>query len=310
MKILVTGGAGYVGSLLVQALLERGYAVHVIDKLLFNQAALLPHFYHKDFAFTHGDIRNEAVMKPLVDWADCIVHLAAIVGEPACRVNPELTKTVNADASLLLNRLRGKKPLIFSSTGSIYGKVDGICSEETIPGPISNYAQTKLEAEKAFLDSGNAVIYRFATGFGISPRMRIDLLVNDFCHTALTNGNLVIYQKDVKRTFIHVRDMARALLFAVEKFDALKDTIFNVGHESMNYTKEEVASEIKRQLPRTYIHYAEIGEDPDKRDYAVSYEKIRKHNFETTYTMAEGVSELLRALPCIKIHNPYSNFSA
>lgn len=310
MKVLITGGAGYIGSLLVPALLERRHAVHVVDKLLFDQATMLPYFYNKSFAFTHGDIRNEATMKPLVDWADCIVHLAAIVGEPACRVNPHLAKTVNLEASLLLNRLRGRKPLVFSSTGSVYGKVDGICSEETAPGPISDYARTKLEAEKAFLDNGNAVVYRFATAFGVSPRMRLDLLPNDFCHTALTTGNLVVYQKDVRRTFIHVRDIARALTLAVESFQTLKDSIYNVGSESLNHTKEELANEVKRQFPRTYVHYAEVGEDPDKRDYAVSYAKIRKHGFETTYSLEEGVSELLRALPSVKIHNPYSNFSA
>ncbi|MDO8469654.1 MAG: NAD-dependent epimerase/dehydratase family protein [bacterium] len=309
MKVLITGGAGYIGSLLVPLLLEKGHSVRVVDNLLFNQTTLLLYFSNKIFSFTYGDIRDEKVLKPLVDEADCIVHLAGIVGEPACRVNPQLATTVNSDASKLLNRLRGKKPLIFSSTGSNYGKVNGVCTEETVTNPLSLYAKTKLDAEKDFLDKGDVVVYRFATGFGVSPRMRLDLLVNDFCHKAVTSGSLIVYQKDVRRTFIHVRDMARALLFAVENFSTLKNNIFNVGHESLNHTKEEMVKEIQRQYPRFYVHFADVGEDPDKRDYAVSYAKIRARGFETEYALSQGVDELLRALPSVTIPNPYSNFS-
>jgi len=309
MKILVTGGSGYIGSFLVPLLLERGHNVYVVDNLLFDQTSLLPYFLDKNFSFTYGDIRNETIMKPLVDEADYIVHLAAIVGEPACRVHPQLATSVNLEASILINRLRNKKPLVFSSTGSNYGEIAGICTEETPTNPLSLYAKTKIDAEKTFLEFGNAVIYRFATGFGISPRMRLDILINDFCYKAVTSGSLIIYQKNARRTFIHVRDMAKSLLFAVENFEKLKDNIFNVGDESLNYTKEEIAKEIQRQYPRLYVHFAEIGEDPDKRDYEVSYEKIHKQGFKTEYTLSQGINELLHALPSIKIPNPYSNFS-
>ena len=308
MKVFITGGAGYIGSWLVPELLAKNYEVSVIDNLLFNQTTLLPHFANKNFSFTRGDIRNFALMKKLVDEADIIVHLAAILGEPACRVHPDLAESVNIKASINLDNLRGKKPLIFSSTGSNYGKVDGICTEETPTNPLSLYAQTKLEAEKTFLQSGNAIVYRFATGFGVSPRMRFDNLLNDFCYKAVTNGSLIIYEKDARRTFIHVRDMARALAFGAQNFDTMNNNIFNVGHESLNLTKEEAALIIKRYLPKLYIHFAEIGSDPEKRDYKVSYAKIRKAGFETSITLDEGIAEMVRALPAIKIYNPYSNF--
>lgn len=308
MKVLVTGGAGYTGSLLVPLLLEAGHEVSVVDSLLFNQISLLPYFANDKFSFTKGDIRDKDTMKSLVDDADMIIHLVAIVGEPACRVNPGLAREVNADASKLLNDLRGKKPLIYASTGSNYGKVEGICTEETPTKPLSLYAETKLEAERIFQKSGNAILYRFATGFGLSPRLRLDLLVNDFCYQAITGGNLIVYQKNVRRTFIHVRDMARALLHAVENFDAMKDNIYNVGHESLNHTKKDLVEKIQEYYPKLYVHYAEIGNDPDQRDYEVSYEKMRGTGFETVVTLSAGIKEMLKAFPSIKLHNPYANF--
>jgi nucleoside-diphosphate-sugar epimerase len=308
MKVLVTGGAGYTGSLLVPLLLEAGHEVSVVDSLLFNQISLLPYFANDKFSFTKGDIRDKDAIKPLVDDADMIIHLVAIVGEPACRANPGLAREVNADASKTLNDLRGKKPLIYASTGSNYGKVEGICTEETPANPLSLYAETKLEAERVFQKSGNAILYRFATGFGLSPRLRLDLLVNDFCYQAVNGGNLIIYQKNVRRTFIHVRDMARALLYAVENFDAMKDNIYNVGHESLNHTKKDLIEKIQEYYPKLYVHYAEIGHDPDQRDYEVSYEKMRGAGFETVVTLSAGIKEMLKAFPSIKLHNPYANF--
>lgn len=308
MKVLVTGGAGFVGSWLVPELLKRGHHVHTIDNLMFRQTSLLPYFLNKNFSFTHGDVRNRDLMKKLVAEADCIVHLAAIVGEPVCRVNPDLATSVNLEASRLINELRGEKPLIYSSTGSNYGKVDGICTEETVTNPLSHYAFTKLEAENMFFKAGNAVIYRFATGFGVSPRMRLDLLINDFCHKAVESGHVIIYQRGARRTFIHVRDMARALAFAVENFGRMKNNIFNVGHESLNVNKEGVINIIRKYKPDFYVHFADIGTDPDQRDYEVSYAKIRAADFNTAITMEEGIEELLRALPSIKIYNPHSNF--
>lgn len=309
MKVLITGGAGYIGSWLVPELLSKNYEVSVVDDLSFNQTTLLSYFSNKNFSFVLGDIRNEHVMKKLVDETDIIVHLAGIVGEPVCRVYPDLAESINTKASILLNNLRNKKPLIFASTGSNYGKVDGICTEETPANPLSLYAKTKLDAEKMFFNTGNILVYRFATGFGLSPRMRLDLMLNDFCHKAVTNGSLIVYQKNVRRTFVHVRDMARALAHGVLNFSTMKNNIFNVGHESLNFTKEDVVLRIKHHLPKFYFHFAEIGSDPDNRDYEVSYAKIRKTGFETQISLDDGITEMLKALPTIKIHNPYSNFS-
>ncbi len=303
MKVLITGGAGYVGSWVVPELLSKNLSVSVIDNLSFNQTTLLP-----NFSFTLGDVQDEAIMKKLVDESDMIIHLAGIVGEPICRTHPDLAENVNAKASLLLNKLRGQKPLIFASTGSNYGKVDGVCTEETPANPLSIYARTKLDAEKAFLQNGNVVVYRFATGFGVSPRMRTDLLLNDFCHKAVTSGSLIVYQKNARRTFVHVRDMARALAFAVLNFSSMKDNIFNVGHESLNVTKEGLVNKIKSYLPKFYFHFAEIGSDPEQRDYEVSYAKVRKTGFETKVSLDEGIEEMLKALPTLKISNPYSSF--
>src|SRR3989344_1793450 len=308
MKVLVTGGSGYIGSLLVPLLLGAGHRVSVVDNLIFNQTTHLPYFPDDNFSFTKGDIRDRDTMTPLVDNADMIIHLAAIVGEPACRVNPGLAREVNAEASKLLNELRGKKPLIYSSTGSNYGKVDGICTEETPANPLSVYAKTKLEAEQVFEKSGNVVLYRFATAFGLSPRLRLDLLANDFCFQAINNGNLIIYQKDVRRTFIHVRDIARALLHAVENFNKMKDNIYNVGHESLNLTKKDLVEKVQEYHPKLYVHYADIGQDPDQRDYEVSYAKIRGTGFETTISLDQGIKEMIKAFPSIKLYNQHSNF--
>jgi nucleoside-diphosphate-sugar epimerase len=308
MKVLVTGGAGYTGSLFIPLLLEAGHEVSIVDNLLFNQTTHLPYFYNENFSFTKGDIRDKDTMMPLVDNADMIIHLAAIVGEPSCRVNPGLAHEVNADASKLLNELRGKKPLIYASSGSNYGKVEGICTEETPAKPLSIYAETKQEAEKVFEKSGNVILYRFATGFGLSPRLRLDLLVNDFCYQAVNGGNLIVYQKDVRRTFIHVRDMARALLHGVENFNKMKDNIYNVGHESLNHTKKDLVERIQEFYPKLYVHYADVGQDPDQRDYEVSYAKMRGTGFETVVTLNQGIKEMLKAFPSIKLHNPYANF--
>lgn len=292
-------------------LLERGHKVHVVDSLLFGQASvLMPYFFYDNFSFTKGDIRDEALMKKLVDNADIIIHLAAIVGEPAARVDPHTATMVNFETSKLLNKLRGDKPLVYASSGSNYGKVDGVCTEETPAVPLSHYAKTKHDAELELMSRPNTVAFRFATGFGVSPRLRLDLLVNDFVYKAITAGNLIVYQKNVQRTFIHVRDMARAFVFAVENFDKLKNEVYNVGHEKLNHTKEDLVNAVKAAVPKLYVHYAEVGYDPDQRDYKVSYAKIRNKGFEAQYTLEQGIAELVRALPSVRIHNPYTNFSA
>ena len=307
MKILITGGAGFVGSTLVPILLQKGFDVTVVDNLMYYQDSLLGNALNKNFNFILGDVRDEATIKPAVENADVIIHLAAIVGEPACRIRPDLAKSVNLEASKLINDIRRKdQTIIFASTGSNYGKVEGICTEETPLNPLSLYGITKTAAEKNFLEKGNCIAYRFATGFGISPRLRLDLLPNDFVHKAIHERLIVVYEKDFKRTFIHVRDMAKAFAFALEHITEMKDNIFNVGHESMNLSKETLVNKIKEKAD-FHAHFAPVGHDPDQRDYEVSYEKIRKAGFITDISIDEGVGELVKAFKMKRTSNPYSN---
>lgn len=305
--VLVTGGAGYVGSLLVSLLLQEGYAVKVLDNLMYRQHTLFQHFISKNFTFIKGDARNEEILREALKGVDCIVHLAAIVGEPACKKDPELCYEVNLRATELLSKLRmPEQKLIFASTGSVYGKVEGICGEDSPTNPVSDYGISKLKAEEAVRQKPNYVIYRFATAFGLSPRPRLDLLINDFVYRALKQRVNMVYEAHFKRTFIHVYDMARSFLFAVKNFDNLKNEIYNVGSESMNFTKEDIAKKIKDFIPY-HLHFADFGTDPDQRNYEVSYAKIRNKGFETSIDLNDGISELIKGYEAIYIHNPFSN---
>lgn len=309
MKILVTGGSGYVGSVLVPKLLEKGYEVRVLDSLLFGQTSLLPHFINKNFEFIRGDIRDLETVKKAVHGVNLIIHLAAIVGAPACNADPDLAEAVNCEGTVNLDSVRSKdQPIIFASTGSNYGAVDGICNEMTPLTPLSVYGVTKTKAEEHLKNSGNMVGLRFATAFGISSRLRLDLMPNDFVFQALRTGNIIVYEKDVKRTFIHVTDMALAFLHAIENFDKMKNEIYNVGDESLNATKEDVANLVKQNIDY-YLHFAEIDSDPDKRDYEVSYEKIRETGFRTQISLNQGIEEMIKGFQLINFGDPYRNFN-
>jgi len=307
-KILITGGAGYVGSVLVPILLEKGYYIRVIDNLMYGVSSLLSCFINKNFEFIKGDITSKEVIQNVLKDIDFIIHLAAIVGYPACKLNPKLAKRVNIDGTRnILEKKRKDQLLIYSSTGSNYGIVkDRICTEETPLNPISVYGKTKTEAEELIAISDNFITFRFATAFGLSPRLRLDLLINDFVNMALRRKEIILYERFFKRTFIHVRDMAKAFIFAIENADRLKGETFNVGSENMNYTKEEIANIIKNKISY-YLHFAEIGEDEDKRNYEVSYKKINKLGYFTGITMEEGIDELIKGLKMINIPTYYSN---
>jgi len=307
-KILVTGGAGYVGSVLVPLLLDKGYRVKVYDNLMYGVEGLLSVFDKERFEFIKGSITDRELLSESVKDCDAVIHLAAIVGYPACKKDKRLAMEVNTlGTQYLCEVTEPEVPIIFSSTGSCYGDLEDICDENKPLKPLTIYAESKALAEESLRARGNCVIYRFATGYGISPRMRLDLMINDFVYRAVREKNLIIYEKHFRRTFIHVKDMARAFVFAVENFPKMKDEIYNVGSEDANLTKEQIAELIKKQVPFYYLHYADFGHDEDKRDYEVSYKKIREAGFSVSISVEEGIKNLVNLFKVFKIENRYSN---
>ena len=308
MRILVTGGAGYVGSTLVPMLLEQGHRVRVFDALRFGGHGLLPCCEHRTFELVKGDVTDPEAVRKALDGVEAVVHLAAIVGYPACKKEPQVAQATNVEGTRTL--LRERKPdqkVIFASTGSIYGSIpDYVCNEDTPRAPITLYGETKAAAEQLVLEAGNSVAYRYATAFGVSNRMRLDLMPNDFTYQAVKNRSLIVYEGGFKRTFVHVRDMARSIVFALERWDTVRDDVYNVGHESMNFTKEDVARKVLEHVDY-YLHFAEVGTDADRRNYEVSYEKIRRKGFETTIDLDRGIAELVRAARLIEFQNPFAN---
>jgi nucleoside-diphosphate-sugar epimerase len=307
IKILVTGGAGYVGTTLVPMLLGKGYHVTVFDNLMYEQCVLLDCFTNKSFRFVKKDIRDYESLKNEVDATDLIIHLASIVGAPACQLDPLGANSVNYEGTVNINKARGSKPIIFPSTTSLYGVLEEICTEKCKVNPLSIYSKTKYQAEQNVIESGNCVVYRPATAFGVSPRMRLDLMVNDFAYKAVKTNNLVVYEGNAKRTFVHVRDFARSVLHAIDNFEKMEGEIYNLGSESLNFTKREIAEKI-RDIHDYYLHFAEFGADPDRRDYAVSYEKLRSTGFNTEIDIEQGIKELVLAYEMIHIHTMYSNY--
>lgn len=298
VKVLVTGGAGYIGSVLTGRLLHRGMDVAVVDNLLYRQTSLLPYFDNPRFSFVRGDARDERLMRDLVRDRDVILPLAAIVGAPACARDPRLATSVNLEAVAMLDRLRSTaQGVVFPTTNSGYGTTSGesYCTEETPLAPISLYGRDKVEAERILLERGSAVTLRFATVFGVSPRMRLDLLVNDFTFRAVTDGFLVIFEKHFKRNFLHVLDAADCFAFCIEHFAEVSGGAYNVGLNEANISKEELALAIKKRVPSLYIHFAEVGSDPDKRNYIVSNEKINRKGFTASHGLDEGIRQLVHA---------------
>jgi len=307
MKILMTGGAGFVGTGLIPQLLGKKNKVRVFDNLMFGGDQILPFFRDPNFEFVRGDIRDLPTLKKSAQDADVIIHLAAIVGYPACRKDPDLAKSVNVDGTRnVIDATNNEQLIIYGSTGSNYGSIEEICTEESPLNPLSLYGQTKTLAEKMIMESRKAIAWRFATAFGVSARLRLDLLVNDFTHKAVTQGYLVVYEKHFMRTFIHVHDMGRAFLFGIENQDKMAGQVYNVGSERMNYSKEQVCEMIRKQT-NAYIHYADVGEDADKRNYVVSYRKINELGYDTTITVEQGIEEIAKVCQAIQFRNPYSN---
>ena len=299
-RVLVTGGAGYLGSSLVPVLLQHGYDVIVYDKFLWGVSPLLAHAGNLHLEIVHGDILDKKHLANQMSDCDIIIHLAAIVGYPACEKFKELAEEVNIQGTknVVDNLLPGQQ-LIYASTGSCYGAVEnGLCSEETPINPLTLYGRTKAEGEKVVLEAGGVAL-RLATVFGISPRLRLDLLVNDLTHKALTVKHFDLYQGGFRRTFLHVKDAALAFFFAMKNFEKMEGQAFNVGDENMNFSKSDVAQFIQEAVSECRISESNNGEDKDKRDYQVSYRKIKQLGYSATITVQEGIQELLKILPHI-----------
>lgn len=308
-KVLVTGGAGYIGSILVPALLANNYSVTVLDSLVYSQNSLLECCSNPDFDIVKGNICDESLLSSLIPRFDVVIPLAAIVGAPACKLNPSLTRMVNNEAQKnIVKLISPSQKVLFPSTNSGYGvgEKDNFCTETTPLRPISQYGRDKAEIEKAYLDKGSAVTFRLATVFGVSPRMRMDLLVNDFTYRAYTDKVIVLFEEHFRRNYIHVRDVAITFLFALEHYNKMRGEPYNVGLSSANLTKRELCEKIKQYVPELYIHSAEIGEDPDKRDYLVSNEKLESLGWKPEHSIDSGIQELLKGYRIIK-PNQFTN---
>lgn len=297
MRVLITGGAGYLGSILAERLLEAGFQVTVLDNLLYGGRSLFHLCAEPRFEFVHGDARDERVLAGLVPRADVLIPLACLVGAPACDRDPIAARSINLDAIRMLNRLRNaSQRVLYPTTNSGYGTKSGdvFCTEETPLEPISLYGETKVQAEAELLDSPNAITLRLATVFGLSPRMRLDLLVNHFVYAAVTDRYLVIFEKDFKRNYVHIRDVADCFVHCIEHGDCMVGRPYNLGLDAANLSKAELAHKIQEHVPSFYVHYAEVGSDPDKRNYVVSNQRLREAGFEARRSLDEGIKELMK----------------
>jgi nucleoside-diphosphate-sugar epimerase len=309
LNILVTGGAGYLGSTMVPDLLSAGHKVTVLDSFLFKQASLNHVCHHPHFSVVKGDIRVESTIVPLMKKADVIIPLAALVGAPLCTQDPVGATTVNHDAiALMLRHLAKSQIVLMPTTNSAYGTGDrnNFCTEESPLRPISQYAKEKVEIEKALMQHPSAISFRLATVFGMSPRMRIDLLVNDFTYRAVHDRFVVLFESSFKRNYVHVRDVSRVFQHALANFDRMKGQIFNVGLTEANVSKRELCEHIQKQVPDFVFLDAPVGKDPDQRNYVVSNTKIEATGFKPVHSLDAGIAELIKGYTMLK-NSVYGN---
>lgn len=309
MKILVTGGAGYIGSILVPLLLQKGHAVNVIDNFMYGQTSLLDYCYHPSLEIIRGDVRNENLLQEQLRTVDAILPLACLTGAPLCDRDPVGAQQINHDAVHFLAEHKSKEQrLIFPCTNSGYGvgQEDIYCDESTLMRPISLYGKLKVELDRYLLDRGDCITFRFATVFGVSPRMRLDLLVNDFTYRAVVDKTVVLFEAHFKRNYLHVRDAAQAFLHALENYETMVGEPFNVGLSEANLSKQELCEAIQRQVPDFRYVLSEIGKDPDQRNYIVSNAKIEATGFQTQVGLDVGVRELVKGFQIVR-RNQYAN---
>jgi len=302
-NILVTGGAGYLGSTMVPELLGAGHKVTVLDNFMFGQNSLAHVCHHPDFRVVRGDIRVEATVRPLMKNADIIIPLAALVGAPLCSRDPVGATTTNHDAIMMMLKLLSKDQIVLMpTTNSAYGTGDenNFCTEESPLRPISQYAIEKVGIEKELMQHPNFISFRLATVFGMSPRMRIDLLVNDFTYRAVYDRFVVLFESQFKRNYIHVRDVMRVFLHAIKNYDKMKGQIYNVGLSDANVSKKELCQAIQKHLPEFIFLEAPVGKDPDQRNYIVSNAKIEATGFKQMYSLDFGIQELIKGYTMIR----------
>ena len=304
MKILVTGGAGYLGAVLVPMLLEQGHRVTVLDNFMFNQTSLCDVVWKENLRVIRGDVRDKTLMERLVVDQEAIILLACLVGAPICQRDPYTAQAVNLESIKLVCQLRKKDQLLlYPCTNSGYGigQKDLFCDETTPLRPISFYGKLKVEAEQSILQAGG-VTFRFATLFGVSPKMRLDLLVNDFVYRAVNDKTVVLFQADYKRNYLHVRDGARVFLHGIKNYRQMQGQAFNVGLSDANLSKEELCAEIKKIIPDFVYLRSEIGEDQDQRNYIVSNKKIEQSGFAPDFSLSDGIEELVKGFEIINVN--------
>jgi nucleoside-diphosphate-sugar epimerase len=309
LKFLVTGGAGYIGSVLVPELLGAGHKVTVLDNFIYKQNSLAASCMHEHFNVVNGDVRNIDLIQELVPKHDAFIPLAALVGAPICKKDPVGASTINHDSTLnLFHNISDSQYILMPTTNSAYGSGDenNFCDENSPLNPISQYAKEKVIIEEKLLDFTNAISFRLATVFGMSPRMRTDLLVNDFTYRAVKDNSLVLFESQFKRNYIHVRDVARVFLHSLSNWEIMKGNIYNVGLSTANLSKLELAESIKKHIPSLTIIDAPIGQDPDKRNYIVSNEKIESTGFFPNFSIDDGIKELIKGYKMIS-NAVYSN---